>query len=221
MAETDIIEGIDPTKWSVDVMSYSQAVLTWVSILLWALIAIFGIWMISKYLQYTIPVEIYEKQGTSLIMTGRKKARRKIKNNVEEFELLWNIRGLLPKQQQFLKWFRMDKPEYAIPTSKGVSFKLLKVADAFSPIIITNPDVRLEIVPQNLLWWFSNKIRQINEKYDDRKWWEAYIMPFSIIVVAIICLLMIILTLDKVSGIQEFCAGAQQSLAGKFTQSIK
>ena len=123
--------------------------------------------------------------------------------------------------KKFRKEFRVDDNKFIFATTKGISFKLERVGETYQPIRITNPEIALERVPQNLLWWLSSKIVAIKEKYSDHKWWEPYIMHFSMIVVAIICLLMVILTLDKVSGIQEFCSKAEQSLASKLTQTIK
>lgn len=215
----NLIEGFDPSKLSMDIGSYAGSIATWASIFIWAVIVLMGIYMIIRYFQYKIPVELYEKRGGAPIIIGTKKARKVTKDHGEEYELLENLGGLF--QKKLRKTFRVDDPSYVFATAKGIAFKLERVGETLQPIKISNPQISMERVPQNLLWWLSNKIVQIKEKYTDKKWWEPYIMPFSIIFVAIICLLMIILTLDKVSGIQQFCGAAERSLSQKLVQNIK
>lgn len=210
----------DPSKFSLgDAGTTMGKIISMGTILLWAFILIFALIFFIRYLQYRIPVEIFEKRGLTPVIIGSKKAKKIInKDGTEEWELLEKPIGVF--MGRFRRQFRIDNNDFIFPTNKGFAFKLEKTAETYQPIKITNPNMALERVPQNNLWWLSNKILRINEKYTDKKWFEPYIMPLSIVVVAIICFLMIVLTLDKVSGIQEFCSQAEKSLGSKLVQNI-
>ena len=108
------------------------------------------------------------------------------------------------------------------PTRKGDLIFLFKQAKGtYHPFSNDDSNFILSPIHQNSLEWLSTKIVAIKEKYDEKKWWEPYIFPLSIVAVAIISLIMIVMTLDKVENINKVCSGVEQNLLEKIGQRIK
>ena len=213
-----VLENLDPSKWSLgtDIMS---KVGTISYIIIYAFIIVIILVFIFKFFQYRISIELWEKRGTTPIIIGNKKAKKVVKGDIEEYEFLEKPIGVFLKK--FRKTFRIDDNKFIIPTNKGISFKLEKVGTTYHPIGISNPELQLERVSQSHLWWLTNKLMSIHQKYDEKKWWEAYIMPFSFVIVAIIEFIIIAMVLDKAADIQGVCRQAEENLGSKLVQSIK
>ena len=81
--------------------------------------------------------------------------------------------------------------------------------------------VEFEIIPQNLLPHLARSIIETNMVYDQKKWFEPYLLPFSIFLFVILQIIVMGWMFDKVGDISLACEMAENKITSATQQIIK
>jgi len=257
----------------------SGAIFFWVTLIigliLWFLIIGFFGWFSYKWFRFRVPVEIYEKRGTSIVKTGVTKAREIIKRGITRYEIRTLLGLFMGSRREF---YYHPSSEYTISTTKGkgVEFKLLKLGfNAYNPISMNvysntfekteeqlkekaektekeieglmknpkenktklkemfknyytyvpiqmnpSPVADFEVIPQNLLPNLAREIVETNQTYGEKRWWEPYVFPFSIMLFLLVQFLLVSWLIDKTAGAGATCVAAERGIKETLIQKI-
>lgn len=194
------------------------SVVTGLTIGMWGIILIGIVYIVICWLRYRIPVELYSKEGNTIICIGTTRAKENITGQGNEYELRKSM--FLSKRKK--EYFRIDDAKFKLPSRKGIMFKLVKTGfNDYHPIAFAEKEVVFEIIPQSNISWLVNKFRAIHEKYTKPSIFNhPLFMPMVFIVVAVIELIIIIMVLDKVGQVGGACQAAKENILGAITQKL-
>lgn len=177
-----------------------------------------GIYLVFKWMQYKIPVELYAQEGKALIKIKDTRAKENSSTKGSEYELRDNMFKPGTKKE----YFRINDSKFRIPSRKGVIYKLVRMGfNDYQPIAIEDSK-KLEVISQNNTGWLANKIKQIHSKYADKSWWNHPLVPImAIMIISIIHFILIAMILDKAGQIGGVCQQASDNIVSKVSQAIK